>query len=61
MADLGEIIEMARQAQVEHEQRHDTQLELPTKAQERIYTHCSNGCGELDSEGWCPNYCTVED
>lgn len=24
-------------------------------------TRCSRCCGELDAEGWCPNYCTDED
>lgn len=25
------------------------------------HTRCSTCGGELDAEGWCPNYCTVDD
>lgn len=49
---MPDYVDKAREAQQQHEQKHDVQQEL-----EYSYTHCSECGGETDGEGWCPNYC----
>lgn len=33
---------------------------IPQREWESLMSRCSRCGGEIDAEGWCPNYCTDE-